>query len=250
MQLNVRTWGPEGAPECLLLHGITSNAGSWTSVGPELARRGLRAIAPELRGHGESPRGEDYQTATLVQDLLESVPAEPALVVGHSFGGYLAQWAILRGLLRPRSTLLEDPVSVQPNQESPLASLDTDEHGIERSVAGILAREPRWSGVDAAWKVLSLEQVDWDGARRAFAGNAPWDLRADAVTVARQAPTIWVVPGVSRFVPEPDVTALRLAVGDDRVVVVPDVGHSIHRDDLPLFLSVVTGLLQEAGVSP
>lgn len=246
MQLNVRTWGPADGPACVLLHGITANAGSWIRVGPQLASRGLRVHAPELRGHGDSPRADRYDTATLVADLLDSVPSEPALLVGHSFGGYLAQWAALNGALTPRSILLEDPVSVQYDQEWPTESLRFDEREVERSVPALLAREPRWTPLDAAWKVLSLVQVDWEGARAAFAGNAPWDLRDDAGSVAAIAPTRWLVPQNSRFVPAGDVERLRAAVGEDRVVVVPDAGHSIHRDALPLFLSLADTLLGEA----
>ena len=245
MRLNIRTWGDDG-PACVLLHGITANAGSWIRVGPELAARGLRVYAPELRGHGDSPRGDDYAAATLVRDLLDSVPADPLLVVGHSFGGYLAQWAMLRELLTPSALLLEDPVSVLYDQQWPAESLRYDEREVERSVPGILAREPRWTPLDAAWKVLSLVQVDWDGARRAFAGNAPWDLRGDAAAVAGRCPAVWTMPEGSRFVPAADVAALRTAVGDERVRSVPGSGHSIHRDDLPFFLSLVDGLLSEA----
>ncbi|MEU3453545.1 alpha/beta fold hydrolase [Micromonospora sp. NPDC006766] len=241
--LNVASWGAPGGPVCVCLHGITANSNSWTRLGPRLAELGFRVLAPELRGHGESPKTADgYDTSTLLADLAAVVPAQPAVLIGHSFGGYLAQEAVLRGVFRPEALILEDPVSHQPDQEVPTAMLAYDREHLPRDIEGIMALNAHWTRLDAAGKVLSLEQVDWAGARAAFAGNAPWDLRGAAARVAATVPTRWVLPGESRFVPEGDVAALRAAVGADSVVVVPQAGHSIHRDDLDCFVDVVTSL--------
>ncbi|MHB1064991.1 MAG: alpha/beta fold hydrolase [Georgenia sp.] len=245
MRLNVRTWGTEGEPTCVVLHGITANAGAWVHMGPALASLGLHVHAPELRGHGDSPAEGPFDYETLLRDLQESVPSDPALLVGHSFGGYLAQRGVLDGLFTPGGLLLEDPVSYQPDAAVPTAMLTTDESGIPRSVDGVLAANPGWSRLDAAWKVLSLEQVNWDGARAAFAGNAPWDLRDDAACVAALTPTMWVLPGESRFVPPADVERLRREVGEERLVIAPQAGHSVHRDEPELFLATAAALLSE-----
>jgi len=245
MRLNVRTWGVPGNPACVVLHGITANAGAWVHIGPALADLGLHVHAPELRGHGESPATPPFDTATLLRDLRESVPHDPVLLIGHSFGGYLAQRGVLDGVFTARALLLEDPVSHQPNVAVPSAMLAADETGAPRSVDGILAINPRWSRLDAAWKVLSLEQVSWEAARAAFAGNAPWDLRNDAARVAELVPTVWVLPGESRFVPPADVARLRREVGEKHLVVAPDAGHSIHRDEPVLFLATVSALLEQ-----
>ncbi|WP_326564200.1 alpha/beta fold hydrolase [Micromonospora peucetia] len=241
--LNVATWGAAGGPVCVCLHGITANSSSWARLGPRLAELGFRVLAPELRGHGESPKTADgYDTETLLADLAAVVPAQPDVLIGHSFGGYLAQEGVLRGVFRPRALVLEDPVSHQPDREAPTASLAYDRAHLPRDIEGTLALNPHWTRLDAAGKVLSLEQVNWDGARTAFAGNAPWDLRGAAAQVAAAVPTRWVLPGESRFVPATDVAALRAAVGAESVVVVPHAGHSIHRDDLDRFVDVVTSL--------
>lgn len=248
MSLNVKVWGPPSAPAVVLLHGITANAGAWVHIGPALAELGLRVYAPELRGHGDSPSDGDFSTSALLDDLVGAVPTDPALLVGHSFGGYLAQAGMLAGRFTPGAVILEDPVSHQPDSDLPTAMLAADEVGVVRSVDGILADNPRWSRLEAAWKVLSLEQVNWTGARSAFAGNAPWDVRADAARVLGLAPTVWVLPGESRFVPPADVVALEHLVGAENIVVAPHAGHSIHRDEPKLFLEVVANLLRATGV--
>lgn len=245
--LNTASWGRPGDPVCVCLHGITSNAASWTAAGPRLADLGFRVLAPELRGHGESPKpAQGYDTDTLLADLGAVAPDGMDLLIGHSFGGYLAQEGVLRGLFRPRALVLEDPVSHQPDQAVPTAMLEWDRTELPREVDGLRALNPGWSRLDAAGKLLSLEQTDWDAARAAFAGNAPWDLRGAAAEVARRVPTRWVLPGESRFVPAADAQSLVTAVGREAVVVVPEAGHSIHRDALDTYVTVVDELYRTA----
>lgn len=241
MKLRTTTWGSDDAGlTCVCLHGITANAGAWHAFGPLLAKEGVRVIAPELPGHGSTPPSEvGYGADQLISDLLESVPADPDLLIGHSFGGYLAQKAILDGRMSPRALILEDPVSHQPDPAAAAAMLEWDRVNLPRDVDQILALNPRWSRLDAAWKVLSLEQVSFAAATAAFASAAPWDLRSKAAEVAAAVPTTWVQPGESRFVPESDLARLRSDVGHERIRVFEHAGHSIHRDELEAFMIIV-----------
>ncbi len=63
-----------GSPEgdtIVLLHGWTETIGYWTPVISELATRGFRVVAVDLRGHGASGRaaGGDYSLARFGEDL-------------------------------------------------------------------------------------------------------------------------------------------------------------------------------------
>ena len=55
-------------------------------------------------------------------------------------------------------------------------------------------------------------------------------------------PTVWVLPEVSRFVPDDDVARLRRDAGARAVAVVPGAGHSIHRDATAAFVDIVERL--------
>lgn len=82
---------------CVLIHGYMDAAGTWDLVAPELARAGLRVVAPDMRGFGDGPRapaGGYYHFADYVADLdallgeLSPPNARPPLfLVGHSMGG-------------------------------------------------------------------------------------------------------------------------------------------------------------------
>jgi pimeloyl-ACP methyl ester carboxylesterase len=79
------------APLLLLIHGLASNARMWDGVGAELARRGYRSIAVDLRGHGRSSKPDDgYDFATICADLcalLDHLGEPDAVFVGQSWGG-------------------------------------------------------------------------------------------------------------------------------------------------------------------
>lgn len=71
---------------------------------PALAAAGFRAVAPDLRGYGDSPKPEGvdaYRLPLLVDDvseLIESLGGAPCVVVGHDWGGAVA-W--LLAMTRP-----------------------------------------------------------------------------------------------------------------------------------------------------
>ena len=71
-----------GAPPMLLVHGWGANR---THFAPQVGHlaRAHRVVAVDLRGHGRSPRGP-YSPDAWADDVLESVPGQPDLALGHS----------------------------------------------------------------------------------------------------------------------------------------------------------------------
>ena len=106
MKLYTREWGT-GDRYAVLVHGVMSDSRNWRRVGPVLADRGYHVVAVDLRGHGHSPRAEEYTAELMAQDIVESVPAEPELVMGHSLGGLTVSLAIER--LGARRVVYVDP---------------------------------------------------------------------------------------------------------------------------------------------
>ena len=70
LSLNAIDYGGKGRPPLLLLHGGSAHAHWWDFIGPDLARD-FHAIAPDLRGHGESdwPAEWAYGSRHYVSDL-------------------------------------------------------------------------------------------------------------------------------------------------------------------------------------
>jgi pimeloyl-ACP methyl ester carboxylesterase len=88
----------EGVP-VLLLHGFPDSSRLWRDQIPALVGAGMRVIAPDLRGFGESDKPEavaDYAIARSVADMvavLDALGVERTHVVGHDWGAGLA-WAL------------------------------------------------------------------------------------------------------------------------------------------------------------
>ena len=101
--LFVKDEGDRDDPAVVLLHGFAASQRWWERVAPELVRRGLRVIRPDLLGHGASEMPRDGyapdEQARLVAALLRKLRVRRATVVGHSMGGTVAS-ALAE--LRPR----------------------------------------------------------------------------------------------------------------------------------------------------
>jgi pimeloyl-ACP methyl ester carboxylesterase len=86
--------GPAHGQPIVLIHGLASDAQTWDkAIGP-LTERGLRVIAVDLLGHGESdkPAGgyllDDF--ARQLHGLFTEIGLGAATLCGHSLGGAIA----------------------------------------------------------------------------------------------------------------------------------------------------------------
>jgi pimeloyl-ACP methyl ester carboxylesterase len=88
----------EGDSVALCLHGFPESRISWRRQLPVLANLGWRAVAPDLRGFGQSSRPigvEHYRVDRLVEDtvaLFNALGAKRRLLIAHDWGGVVA-WA-------------------------------------------------------------------------------------------------------------------------------------------------------------
>lgn len=83
----------------VLVHGAWHGAWCWDQVVPRLEAQGHEVVAPDLPGHGadRTPPAEITMDAYagFLQRVLESL-ANPAVLVGHSFGGVVISQAAER----------------------------------------------------------------------------------------------------------------------------------------------------------
>jgi pimeloyl-ACP methyl ester carboxylesterase len=99
--LHVEVFGPEDGETVVLAHGWTEALRYWTYVIRGLEEEGLRVVAYDLRGHGDSApaKGDDYAIRRFGEDLEAVLAAcvpegRRAVVAGHSLGAMsIASWA-------------------------------------------------------------------------------------------------------------------------------------------------------------
>ena len=114
--MQIREWGKPGDPTVVLLHALGCHKGWWDWVGPALGSR-YHVLAPDFRGHGESPRPGDYRFSSYAEDVERLVGDRPYFLVGHSMGGYVGLVVASRGVARPAAVVVVDMKTGSTPQE-------------------------------------------------------------------------------------------------------------------------------------
>ncbi|WP_067177374.1 alpha/beta fold hydrolase [Microtetraspora niveoalba] len=225
--LHTREWG-SGDRVAVLIHGIMADSRCWWRVGPALAERGYRVVAVDLPGHGLSPRAQEYTPELYASGVLESVPAEPDVAIGHSLGGLTLAVAVER--LRPGRAVYSDPGFRFPKRD------DVDLGAMlaaakDQTVDMVRRFHPGWSAEECALEVEMLAR--WDPATALALGSfAGTDFTPEPVV-----PSLVQLADPSDLVP-PEAADALAAKGFD-VRVVKGAEHTIHRH---LFEDFMAGL--------
>lgn len=83
----------------VLLHGIGDSHRTWRRLAPLMARR-YRVLMPDLPGYGMSGRPDAPYTLDWFSDILDAwmqaIGVPRAHFCGHSYGGGLSQWMVMK----------------------------------------------------------------------------------------------------------------------------------------------------------
>jgi len=251
----------------LLVHGFTGAKDDFVEAVDSLADHGWHAVAPDLRGHGNSskPSSEnDYDFELFADDLWALVDAigwtEPFVLLGHSMGGMAAQVAALRQPARLRGLVLMDTA------HGPLEGIDRSdlalgvdvvrEHGMKTLLELMNEREGVLETPAAAR--VRAERPGWEEfERRKFLASSPAMWAAMASNMLHQADRLDAVATlplpVLVLVGEQDEPFIghsqRMAkvIPGARLVVIPDAGHSPQFENTDAWLDAVVSFLEEVG---
>ncbi|MBK7952351.1 MAG: alpha/beta hydrolase [Deltaproteobacteria bacterium] len=266
--------GPESGPPVLLLHGGGQTRHAWAHTATALANEGWRAIALDLRGHGDSdwPENGDYGPDHFAADLHAVVGqlGERPAVVGASLGGMMALASLRLSVTQPYSEVVlvdiaprMEPVGVEriikfmlgypdgfatltdaadaiaayrPNKPRP-----SDLSGLERT----LRRTPdgRWHW---RWDVRFLTskfQAGGNGIERL--GPSRQAMEEGLLAGARRikVPTLLVRGAESDVVSREGADALLEAVPHAQCIDIDDAGHMVSGDQNDAFTRAVVEFL-------
>jgi lipase len=253
MKLALAERGDAGAPRVVCLHGVTSHGRHFARLAEALP--GRHVLAPDLLGHGSSPYEPPWDLQSHVGAVVETVGAEPAALVGHSFGGRLAfEIAARAPKLVPKLVLLDPAIHVLPHvalyaaenarRERSYVSFD---EGIDRRYEeSQLQRAPRELVVEE----LREHLVPGDDGRYRYrycqaAVVAAYGELASPPPPFGQArvPTLLVL-GESSYLPYDHLLDdHRAALGDLLEVVVVPGGHTVLWDALEETVAAVSAFL-------
>lgn len=125
------SWG-EAGPLVVLVHGWGGSAAQMAPLALSLSRLGFRCLAPDIRGHGESPLGHTRWRYFIedVASLQQSIDEEVYAYVAHSAGALTTMAARrLSGIKASRYVCVcapshpFPPINVITNKLSPRARL-------------------------------------------------------------------------------------------------------------------------------
>jgi pimeloyl-ACP methyl ester carboxylesterase len=262
-RLSYREAGGDG-PAVLLVHGITNSSATWTPVSERLAARGLRVLAPDLPGHGNSQRQRGDHSlgahATMLRDFLSIVDVDPVTIVGHSLGGgVVMQFAYQFPELVERMVLVSSGGlgrEVSPAIRAATLPFAEQVIGIGASrpvtraagfVGGTLGRLGIKPGGDFEEIMEGLSSLSDRERRQAFVRTArsvitPWGQRVaatDKLYLARDMPTLMVAGERDAVIPADHTRRAAELTPGSRVEIFEDSGHFPHLDEPERFAGLV-----------
>jgi lipase len=229
-----------GAP-MICLHGIEAHGLRYVGLASYMP--GYQIVAPDLRGHGRSPRTGPYSLDQHVADilpLLEEFGPETTLL-GHSYGGRIA-WEVARAAPNALSRLiLVDPalqlrwpfvaeyIDVAPSRSRwPTRELAYRDMAAKRQPAA------HWSvALDAAVGLQQTPEGDLRVAMEDEAFTACWEQVTEPIgESAWRGPTLLLEAGQEKqeFVTPPALQSLRRQLGDQLQHEIVDLPHTIPAD--------------------
>lgn len=122
-ELAVTRW-PGTGPTVVLLHAAVVDRRSWDGVAAALAADDLDLVAPDARGHGDSPYGPSRRFSPLddLLAVLDGLDVDRAVLVGASVGGAVVLDLAVRQPDRVAGVVLLAPgVTGQSDADTPFA---------------------------------------------------------------------------------------------------------------------------------
>jgi pimeloyl-ACP methyl ester carboxylesterase len=247
-----------------MIHGLAASLYDWNDLIPELSGNGYASYALDLLGHGDSPKLDSraYQMDWIFEHFSSWMKSlkltEPAILIGHSLGGYVALEYARRVSAWTRGLVLVNPFY----SRSQLPALLRTTYNHSRWSSLVVERTPEWlfrffvdlSSVATGHSIGSLHSL-------------PEKTRAQtALDYTRTAPGVYHIPNAIA-----DLTPLLHEINTPALVVWGDrdqtldaasfprlvkglpkargevlrAGHVPHQSDVPAFNQLVMKFLKE-----
>ena len=246
------------APTLVLLHGFTGSAAGWGSHLNTFATYGLRVIAFDMLGHGQSDAPEDPQRYAMEhcqRDILAALEVlaigrGEAVLLGYSMGGRIALYMAFSGFFRALILESASPGLADPSERTQRRGNDeTLAASIERD--GIEAFVERWEQLPLFASQFRLPQEVREALRTQRLANCTRGLAQSLRGVGTGAqpalhaqlpmlhlPVLLIAGELDRkfcaFARQ-----MALALPQAQLCIVPEAGHTIHIEQPEVFDAVV-----------
>jgi pimeloyl-ACP methyl ester carboxylesterase len=245
----IAVWRTGDGPPLVLVHGTAADHGRWAPVLPALEEH-FTVFAIDRRGRGRSGDADDYALEREFEDVAAVVDwaGESVDVLGHSHGGVCAlEAALLTSRIRklvlyePPMGFVVSPRHVVEQLEALLAAGQRDElvaffmqhvAGLPADQVELLRSLPAWPArVAVAHTIPREERAD---SEYAFEPERFRDVDVSTLVLqGGESPEVFRVAG----------EAIRAALPDCRIAVMPGQRHAAMDTGTELFTETVLGFL-------
>jgi lipase len=251
--LHVRRWGEDGAPEVVCLHGVTAWGGHFAGLAGRLAGT-RRILAPDLLGHGDSPREPPWRIEDHLASLGAAIGDGRRAWLGHSFGARLAFEHVAARPDEVDRLVLLDPAILLPGHVALWAAENGRADRHYASFEEAIDRRYEESQLHRAPRALVEEELrghleeDTDGWRYRYTQAAVVTAYSEMATRPAPfgsvlVPTLLVL-GQDSYLPYDHLLdAHRHAAGDLLEVVTVPGGHTVLWDALDETASAIARFL-------
>ncbi|MGQ0632782.1 MAG: alpha/beta fold hydrolase [Sporichthyaceae bacterium] len=263
LTLTAEAAGPADGLPVLLLHGGGQRRSSWGAALAALGARGLRGVALDMRGHGDSdwsqsgaylPEDFGADVAAIVPQVSALAGGRPVLLVGASMGG-LASLCAAPQLGDQVAGLVMVDIVPHMRQEgtdrivgfmlaAPDGFADVDEAA--DAVAAYLPHRPRPSATSGLLRNLRQRPDGrwiwhWDPSmvRNSMLDVEPYWARLDALAAQITVPTLLIRGLLSDIVDDAGVAQFRAVLPHLQVADVASAAHTAATDDNDVFVSTL-----------
>lgn len=239
----------------LLIHGLGGSIESWINNFDALAKQGLRVIALDLPGFGQSDKPKMDYTVKFYSDFVarfvRELKAAPLAVAGSSLGAHVAaELAINHPGIVSRLVLISPPGAL-PRSFAGTPALRRyvrvlQARDVEQVKKALAAVDNRPVADDYAKAVY--EKLAMPGAKEAFLSALAGTARAPRLTPRLhliKAPTLLIWGQQDIMIPVKFAEPFIKKIKSCRAVLLENCGHRPHVDKAAVFNHLVAGFVHE-----
>ncbi|MCL4836945.1 MAG: alpha/beta fold hydrolase [Thermoanaerobaculia bacterium] len=237
----------EGLP-LLFVHGFPLCRRAWAHQVAAFSP-GYRVLAPDLRGLGESALGPgEPGIGTYAADLVEllrHLATGPAVLVGHSMGGYVAlafarsHPELLRGLVLVATRSGADSPEAAEGRRTTAAKVLRE--GALELAEGMVPKMLAPGREDPALRADVLALMAPSAPEGVAAALRAMAARPDATPslAAIQVPTLVVTGDADTLIPPAESERMAAAIPHAKLVTIPGAGHLVAHEEPVAFNSAL-----------
>jgi pimeloyl-ACP methyl ester carboxylesterase len=279
VELYIQEMGPKDGTAILFIHGTAAWSGLWLETMTPLAEAGYHCIAIDIPpfGFSERPATPSYgnkDQATRIVALMDTLKIEHAILFGHSFGGGATLETALMIPDRIDALILLDVgglnLNLQPAEpKTTPISIFLNTRMVRNPVLAATATNPLFTKTLISAMVLDPDDVTDEKIKilqqplvLQDATNTLGDWLQYVLTVQEVSlttdpihyqtlhmPTLIVWGDSDSIIPLKEGEYLQSLIPNSELVILKDVNHIPHLEDLDALMKVVLGFLKQSPTS-